>query len=111
MATERRRRALALAALFALASSAPALADAAAGRAKAQTCAACHGIDGMSKIPNAPNIAGQPETYLKAQLEAYRSGERKDEMMRVVAKALTDDDIDNLVAWYSSIEVTATEPD
>lgn len=85
-------------------------ADQAAGRAKAQVCAACHGTDGLSKIPNAPNIAGQPEMYLKAQLEAYRSGARVNEMMSVIAKDLSDDDIDNLVAWYSAIEVTATEP-
>lgn len=89
----------------------PALADAAAGKEKAQVCVACHGLDGMSTIPNAPNIAGQPELYLKTQLEAYRSGKRENEMMSVIAKDLTDEDIENLVAWYSAIEVTAKEPE
>lgn len=92
-------------------SAAAAQADAVAGREKAQqVCATCHGTDGLSTIPNAPNIAGQPEVYLKAQLEAYRSGGRVNEMMSVVAKDLSDADIENLVAWYASIELTATEP-
>lgn len=109
--TTRTGRGVALsAAILALFSTTAAQADAAAGREKAQICAACHGTDGLSKIPNAPNIAGQPEMYLKAQLEAYRSGARVDAMMSVIAKGLSDADIENLVAWYASIDVTATEP-
>jgi cytochrome c553 len=88
----------------------PVLADAAAGRAKATVCVTCHGPDGMSRIPNAPHIAGQPEVYLSEQLKAYRAGTRKDPMMAVIAKPLTDQDIANLAAWYSSIQVTATLP-
>lgn len=111
--TQRRTgRSVALSAAFlALLAASPACADAAAGREKAQVCATCHGLDGISKIPNAPNIAGQPELYLKAQLEAYRSGARVNEMMSVVAKDLSDADIENLVAWYAAIAITATEPD
>lgn len=87
-----------------------ALADAAAGRVKSAVCMTCHGTDGMGRIPNAPHIAGQPETYLSEQLKAYRDGKRQDPMMTVVAKQLTDQDIANLAAWYSSIQVTATLP-
>ena len=79
--------------------------DAKAGRAKAQMCQACHGIDGMSKVPDAPNIAGQVEGYLVTQLQAFKSGARKSEAMTLVASGLSDKDIDNLAAWFSSIEV------
>jgi cytochrome c553 len=85
-------------------------ADAAAGRAKAQMCGVCHGPIGMSATPDAPNLAGQPEIYLSSQLRAYRSGERRHEVMTVVAKALSDDEIANLAAWFSSIRVEAKAP-
>jgi cytochrome c553 len=87
-------------------------ADVTAGRAKArQACQTCRGLDGLSRIPNAPHIAGHPEMYLVAQLEAYRSGARQNEMMTVVAQDLSDDDIANLSAYYSQIEVSAKVPD
>ena len=85
-------------------------ADAKAGRKKAQMCAACHGIDGLSKMPVAPNIAGSPAMYLEKQLKAFRSEERKDETMNVVAKPLSDGDISDLAAWYSSLTVDVTLP-
>jgi cytochrome c553 len=103
--------ALACAAAFALvAQGAVAAGDAKAGRARAQMCQACHGVDGMSKMPDAPNIAGQVEAYLVAQLQAFKSGARKSETMSLVAAGLSSDDIDNLAAWYSSIEVAAKVP-
>lgn len=68
-------------------------------------CQTCHGLDGLSKIPGAPNIAGQPEPYLVEQLQAYKSGARKNEMMSIVVPALSDADIENLAAYYSAIEV------
>jgi cytochrome c553 len=90
----------------------PALAagDIKAGRQKALVCQTCHGIDGLSKIPEAPNIAGSPEQYLARQLNAFRKGERKNEMMSVVAQQLSDKDVDDLAAYYSAIEVTVTLP-
>ena len=81
----------------------------AAGKAKAaQVCNVCHGANGMSQIPGAPHLAGQPEMYVREQLRAYRSGKRQNEMMTIIAKPLTDDEISDLSAWYSSIEITAT---
>jgi len=80
------------------------------GRAKAQACAVCHGPNGISVTPDAPNLAGQPALYVAAQLRAYRSGARKHEVMAVMAKPLTDDDIQQLAAWYASIRVEATLP-
>jgi cytochrome c553 len=98
------------AALLALAMQNAVAADAKAGRAKAQMCQACHGIDGMSKVPDAPNIAGQVEGYLVAQLQAFKSRTRKNEAMSLVAAGLSNEDIDNLAAWYSSIEISAKLP-
>jgi cytochrome c553 len=84
----------------------PLSAAAAAGKAKADAvCAACHGANGYSQLPNAPHLAGQPEIYVKEQLKAYRNGKRAHEVMAVIAKPLTDDEINNLAAWYSSIEI------
>lgn len=79
--------------------------DAKAGRAKAQMCQACHGIDGLSKVPDAPNIAGQVEGYLTTQLQAFKSGARKSDAMTLVASTLSERDIENLAAYFSSIEI------
>jgi cytochrome c553 len=83
--------------------------DPVAGKAKAGMCATCHGPLGLSQLPNAPNLAGQPAIYTAEQLRNYRSGKRQNEVMSVMAKPLTDDEIDNLAAWYASIEVSAKE--
>ena len=80
--------------------------DVNAGRERAQQCEVCHGLDGLSKIPEAPNIAGQNETYLVEQLNAFKTGERKNDMMSMIAPSLSPDDINNLAAYYAAIEVT-----
>ena len=64
--------------------------DAAAGKKRATACQTCHGMDGLSKMPEAPNIAGQVEPYLVKQLTDYRDGKRSNEIMNVVAKDLSD---------------------
>lgn len=85
--------------------------DVAAGRAKAQTlCQNCHGVDGVAVLPGAANLSGQQRDYLREQLRAYRAGGRQSPHMSVVAKMLTDADIENLSAWYSSIKVTVELP-
>lgn len=86
-------------------------ADAAAGKATAKKCQACHGIDGISKQAHVPHIAGESDIYLIKQLKAFRSGERKDPQMSVMAKPLSDEDIANLAAWYSSIKIAVTLPE
>ena len=73
-------------------------------------CAACHGNDGIAVLPEAPNLAGQKAGYTAAQLQHYRTGERKHELMTVVSQALTDAQIADLAAWYEAIEVQATVP-
>jgi cytochrome c553 len=85
-------------------------ADVAAGRRKALQCQACHGLDGLSKLPEAPHIAGQPAPYLIKSMNEYRKGIRKDEMMSLVVDQLTDQDVADLAAYYSAIEVAAKPP-
>jgi cytochrome c553 len=84
--------------------------DAASGRQKALQCQACHGMDGLAKIPVAPNLAGQPEDYLIKSLTDYKTGARKNEMMSVVAPPLSETDIADLAAYYSAIEVEVKTP-
>lgn len=87
-------------------------ADAGAGRAKAgATCKTCHGVDGIGRMPNVPHIAGESDIYLITQLKAFRSGTRIHEIMSIIAKDLSDADIDNLAAWYSAIEISVTVPE
>lgn len=85
--------------------------DAAAGREKAQQCLTCHGLDGVAKMPDAPNIGGESEFYLTKQLKAFRSGDRRHEQMSIVAAGLSDQDIADLAAYYASIEFTVEVPD
>lgn len=88
--------------------SSPAVAagDAVAGRDKAKQCIVCHAINGESSRPDAPHLSGQVEMYLAEQLRAYRSGKRQSELMGIIAKPLSDQDIDDLAAWYASVKVT-----
>jgi cytochrome c553 len=92
-----------------LAAWAAGAADPLAGRAKAAACAVCHGQAGISTLPNAPHLAGQPAIYLEEQLKNYRSGKRQHEVMTVIARPLSDADIENLAAWYNSIRIDVTK--
>lgn len=91
--------------LVAASSGACSASDVKAGRIKAQMCQACHGMDGLSKTPDAPNIAGQTEQYLVAQLQAFKTGTRKSDAMSVVAPTLSDADVEDLAAYFSAIEI------
>lgn len=78
--------------------------DIAAGKAKAASCGACHGQAGISGNPEWPNLAGQKEKYLVSQLEGFRDGNRKSDLMAPMAKPLSDDDIANISAYYASLK-------
>jgi len=78
--------------------------------AAAQMCSTCHGAKGLSTLPNAPHLAGQPAIYIAEQMKAYRSGKRSHEVMNVIAKPLSDADIDTLATWYASIKIEAKLP-
>ncbi len=81
--------------------------DAAAGKAKSAVCAACHGAAGIAAIPTYPNLAGQNKAYLVSSLNAYKSKQRNGGMAVVMqgqAAALSDQDIENLAEYYSSLK-------
>ncbi len=75
-----------------------------AGKAKAASCAACHGANGISINPMWPNIAGQQDQYMIKQLKAFKDGTRSDPLMSSQAQALSDADMANLAAYYSSLK-------
>ena len=88
-------------ALIALFSTAHA-GDAAAGKAKASTCAGCHGTDGNSVNPLWPKLAGQHAQYLAKAMKDYKSGKRNEPMMAPMMAPLSDTDIENLAAYFAS---------
>jgi cytochrome c553 len=80
--------------------------DAAAGKAKAAVCAACHGADGKATQAIYPNLAGQNEAYLVSAMKAYKAKQRKGGMssiMQMQAANLSDEDINNLAAFYAGL--------
>ena len=78
-------------------------ADVAAGEQKAkQICAACHGMDGNSQVPDYPKLGGQYPDYLAKALRDYKSGQRKNPIMAGMAAPLTVQDIDNVSAYYAA---------
>jgi cytochrome c553 len=80
------------------------MADTGAGEKRAQVCFACHGENGTSKTPGIPHLAGQDRAYIEKALNAYRGGEmRQDPTMTSMAKSLSDTDIANIAAYFSSL--------
>ena len=92
--------------LLALISSLPivsyAAGDAAAGKSKSTTCAACHGADGISATDIWPNLAGQHASYLRKQMMEFKSGSRENPQMSPMATPLSDEDINDVSAYYAS---------
>lgn len=86
--------------------------DVKAGAQKIKTlqCQTCHGQDGISKLPGAPNLAGQSQDYMIASLSAYKSGERKNDIMNTIAQSIKDADIADITAYYAAITITVKVP-
>ena len=78
--------------------------DAAKGEDMSKKCVACHGKKGISKMALYPNLAGQKAKYLVNQMKAFRDGKRKNPMMKAPMKGLSDGDIANLAAYYSTLK-------
>ncbi|MBT8131376.1 MAG: cytochrome c [Gammaproteobacteria bacterium] len=92
-----------IALLLSLGSGSVLAGDAAAGKEKAVTCVACHGEAGAAPIsPQYPILAGQYEDYLSQALQQYQNGQRKNMIMTGLAAALSEQDIADLAAYFSS---------
>ena len=82
-----------------------------AGRAKAATCTACHGPEGVAAASQWPNLAGQHENYLLAALEQYKNGGRVDMVMNPLIQPLDEQSIEELAAFFASQpHLYSTEP-
>lgn len=75
--------------------------DPAAGQTKAAVCAACHGADGNSPNPQWPTLAGQIPEYVSKQLHDFKAGRRSDPLMSPMAQPLSDQDVQDLAAYFS----------
>lgn len=92
--------------LLAAAPAAVAEGDAAAGRIKAYTCTGCHGIPGYNNVYptfKVPKLGGQNYEYLVAALKGYRDGERDHATMELQAQALSDEDMEDIAAYFVSL--------
>lgn len=85
--------------------------DAAAGKQKSATCVACHGTDGNSTNPEWPKLAGQHPAYVVKQLHNYKDGERVNATMNGMAAPLSDQDIEDLAAYFANQEIVRGEAD
>lgn len=90
-----------------LAAAAQAAGDPEEGRYKAQTCLGCHGVADYGNVyPSykVPKLGGQHAEYIISALEAYKSGQRQHPTMRAQASALSEQDIQDIAAYFASIE-------
>ena len=71
------------------------------GKAAAAGCAGCHGEGGVSKTPGMPSLVGQDPKYLVAAMKAYKSGQRKNEMMKTLLSAQADAELNNVALYYA----------
>jgi len=83
--------------------------DVAAGKEKSVTCAACHGGEGISPTDVWPNLAGQKEQYLLAQIKAFKDGTRVNSQMAPMVANLSEEDMANLAAYYASLSQDCEE--
>lgn len=91
--------------------SAESAGDPAAGEQKAAACVACHGSKGQSKNGQWPHLAAQQANYLISQLNAFKSGARANAMMQSMTANLSDADIANLAAYFSSLSPASSGGD
>lgn len=84
--------------------------DAAAGARISTPCAACHGSDGISLDTSIPNLAGQHYPYLVQQLKAFKSGSRNSPLMNELVRSLSEEQIEDLAAYYDSQLIEVKKP-
>lgn len=85
-----------------IASGAQAAGDPQRGQQKTEQCVACHGADGNGENPTFPRLAGQYADYIVHTLKGYKTGARKNAIMQGFAAGLSEQDIQDLAAWYAS---------
>jgi cytochrome c553 len=73
------------------------------GKTKAATCVACHGADGNAVDPQYPRLAGQYNEYIQQALHEYKDGRRNNPIMKGFAGTLSDQDIEDIAAYFSSM--------
>ncbi|MEC7767389.1 MAG: c-type cytochrome [Pseudomonadota bacterium] len=78
----------------------------AAGQTKAALCATCHGAEGNSELAINPKLAGQNAAYIIKQLKDYKAGVRSNPTMSAMVLNLSEEDMEDIAAWYSSQQVT-----
>lgn len=102
-----KKRYIAMAIALSMPMLANAAGDAAAGKAKSMMCSGCHGANGMAIAPMYPNLKGQNATYIVASLKAFKNKTRTGNqaaMMYGMAAPLSETDMENLAAYYSSLK-------
>jgi cytochrome c553 len=82
-----------------------------AGRKASFFCVNCHGENGVSKLPEVPNLAGQNADYLLEQTRKFGDGRRKDEFMQGLIKVLTEDEKIQISLFYAVQQVKPGQPD
>jgi cytochrome c553 len=70
-----------------------------------EQCVACHGVDGLHQMEDAPNLAGETNIYIDTQLKAFRSGKRTHEIMSGIAADLTNEEIRDYADWYAAVKL------
>ena len=82
-----------------------------AGQTKSATCVACHGVAGNSVNPLWPTLAGQHRQYIVKQLKAFKTGTRQDPLMTPMATTLSEQDMEDLAAYFTAQTPTGLEAD
>lgn len=85
--------------------------DAAAGKTRSAVCAGCHGADGNSVNPDWPKLASQHPQYIAKQLANFKAGDRKNPTMSPQAAGLSEEDMANLAAYFSSQAIKGGKAD
>lgn len=96
-------------ALLSLSGTAQAAGDIGAGQEKSGSCASCHGDQGNSMMPLFPKLAAQNEGYLVKQMQAFKDGSRSDSTMGAMVAGLTDQDMQDIAAYYAAQTVTTND--
>ena len=80
-----------------------------AGQAKALVCGGCHGMDGNSVNPEWPSLASQHASYITKQVKNFKANERANPLMTPMAMSVaTDQDLEDLAAYFASQKLNAT---